>query len=84
MQTCPCCGYNTLSERGAYEICPICFWEDDAIQENDLDMEGGANKVSLRQGQRNFARFGACNKESIKYVRSAGHGDERDPTWRPI
>jgi hypothetical protein len=84
MQTCPCCGYNTLSERDAYEICPICLWEDDAIQENDPDMEGGANKVSLRQGQRNFARFGACDKESIVLVRNPGLDDERDPDWRPF
>ena len=28
--TCPCCGYLTLNERGAYDICPVCFWEDDA------------------------------------------------------
>ena len=28
---CPCCGYKTLSESasGTYEICEICFWEDD-------------------------------------------------------
>lgn len=27
---CPCCGYLTLVERGGYDICPVCFWEDDA------------------------------------------------------
>jgi len=27
--SCPCCGYLTLPERGAYDICPVCFWEDD-------------------------------------------------------
>ncbi len=27
---CPCCGYLTLDERGTYDICPVCFWEDDA------------------------------------------------------
>ncbi|HEY5317723.1 MAG TPA: CPCC family cysteine-rich protein, partial [Solirubrobacteraceae bacterium] len=28
--TCPCCGFLTLPdpERGSYEICPVCFWED--------------------------------------------------------
>ncbi|SMP03937.1 CPCC family cysteine-rich protein [Chryseobacterium profundimaris] len=25
---CYCCGYYTLEERGHYEICPVCFWED--------------------------------------------------------
>lgn len=27
---CLCCGCLTLDERGAYDICPVCFWEDDA------------------------------------------------------
>lgn len=26
---CLCCGYKTLSERGNYDICPVCFWEDE-------------------------------------------------------
>ena len=26
---CLCCGYRTIGERGRFEICPICFWEDD-------------------------------------------------------
>ncbi len=27
---CLCCGYQTLDTRGEYDICPVCFWEDDA------------------------------------------------------
>ena len=27
---CPCCGCVTLDERGTYDICPVCFWEDEA------------------------------------------------------
>lgn len=27
---CLCCGYKTLDTRGEYDICPVCFWEDDA------------------------------------------------------
>lgn len=27
---CLCCGCLTLDERGGYDICPVCFWEDDA------------------------------------------------------
>src|SRR5579863_7304160 len=26
---CPCCGYPTLTDRDAYEICCLCNWEDD-------------------------------------------------------
>ncbi len=27
---CLCCGYLTLSARAEFDICPVCFWEDDA------------------------------------------------------
>jgi len=68
---CPCCGHKTFSEKpnGTYNICPVCFWEDDPIQFKDPYYEGGANEVSLRQGQKNFIEFGACRKEMIKNVR---------------
>ncbi|MBF2515690.1 CPCC family cysteine-rich protein [Listeria marthii] len=26
---CACCNCLTIDERGEFEICPICFWEDD-------------------------------------------------------
>lgn len=69
--TCPCCGYKTLDEQppGTYDICSICFWEDDAVQYNDPDYEGGANGVSLRMAQKNYIEFGACDNRSIDSVR---------------
>jgi len=27
---CLCCGCRTLDSRGEYDICPVCYWEDDA------------------------------------------------------
>ena len=27
---CFCCGHVTLDSRAGYDICPVCFWEDDA------------------------------------------------------
>jgi hypothetical protein len=50
----------TLPEQpaGTYEICEVCFWEDDGVQFDDPDYEGGANKVSLRQARENFREFG--------------------------
>ncbi|MDE7209916.1 MAG: hypothetical protein K2O03_00555 [Lachnospiraceae bacterium] len=26
---CLCCGCRTLDARGEYDICPVCFWEDE-------------------------------------------------------
>src|SRR5882724_10609169 len=68
---CPCCHYKTLGERGGYDICPVCFWEDDG-QDNDdaaTDRVFGPNQISLKQARENFRRFGACNKQSIQRVR---------------
>ena len=31
---CACCGYATLSERGTFEICSLCHWEDDGFNTN--------------------------------------------------
>ncbi|MBK8722315.1 MAG: hypothetical protein IPL95_08625 [Saprospiraceae bacterium] len=47
-------------------MCEVCFWEDDPNQLDDPNYEGGANRVSLKQGQKNFIEFGACEKEMIK------------------
>ena len=68
---CPCCGFYTVDEkpRGNYDICPVCFWEDDPLQLEDETYEGGANRVSLRLARENFAEFGACEREMIKFVR---------------
>jgi hypothetical protein len=50
---CPCCDYLTLDEppTGTFAICPICNWEDDALQYEDPDLAGGANHISLRDAR---------------------------------
>ncbi|MGM1019065.1 MAG: CPCC family cysteine-rich protein [Bacillota bacterium] len=83
---CPCCGYKTLDEEppGTYDICEICFWEDDGVQFANPEFEGGANKVSLRQGQRNYEEFGACEERCIQFVRKVSDKDIRDPNWKSL
>ena len=51
---CVCCGENTLPAGSAYEICPVCGWQDDDIQNDDPSLEGGANKMSLNQAKDAF------------------------------
>ena len=42
--TCPGCGFPTLRERGAYEICAVCNWEDDDQDDEQADeIRGGPN-----------------------------------------
>lgn len=70
---CPCCGFYTLPQRGKWDICKVCFWEDDS--ENDefdspaSDQVHGANGVSLREGRENFLNFGACRIAMKQHVR---------------
>src|SRR5205814_8326840 len=82
---CPCCGYRTLPEAppGTYEICPICFWEDDNVQFEDPDFTGGANRVSLKEAQKNFGDFGASERRLLKFVRRPTTDGERDRDWQP-
>lgn len=68
---CRCCGFLTLSDpaTGSYEICPVCFWEDDPVQNSEPSFTGGANATSLTCARRNFARCGACDPASTDRVR---------------
>ena len=68
---CPCCGFITLAERGMYEICQVCFWEDDGQDEHDADeIRGGPNHgLSLRAARRNFQAVGACDERFTGSVR---------------
>lgn len=86
LYTCPCCGYKTLDEEppGTYDICEICFWEDDGIQFDNPDYRGGANHVSLREAQKNFLEFGACEKEMIKFARKPNKNDIKDESWEML
>ncbi len=84
---CPCCGYHTLTAQPpeTYLICPICCWEDDGnICGLFGDRISQSNQVSLRQAQRNFMEFGACEAEWLDWVRSPTPEDFRDPNWQPL
>ncbi|MDX1456663.1 MAG: CPCC family cysteine-rich protein [Marinobacter sp.] len=66
---CPCCDYITLAERGSYQICPVCFWEDDGQDLDELDVASGPNRgMTLREGRRNFEAFGACEQGMVRHV----------------
>ena len=83
---CPCCGHKTLATEasGTYDICVVCFWEDDGVQLEDVDYEGGANGPSLRQAQQNYAAFGACDERCVSLVRPPKEDELRDKTWKPL
>ncbi|SDZ27288.1 CPCC family cysteine-rich protein [Thermoactinomyces sp. DSM 45892] len=68
---CPCCGYLTRIEKeyGTYDICPVCWWEDDDIQAKHPDHPGGSNDESLNEARENFKKFGACSEFGLKHIR---------------
>lgn len=70
---CPCCFCKTVTERGGYDICPVCFWEDDGQDDYDADVvRGGPNgALSLTQARANYQKFSACDEHSIPHVRPA-------------
>ena len=68
---CVCCDYRTLSSQppGTFEICPVCYWEDDNVQFDDPNYDGGANNISLNKARENYKRIGAIIDDYIKSVR---------------
>jgi ribonuclease HII len=60
---CPCCGYLTLATEppGTYAHCEVCWWEDDQVQFDAPDFEGGANAPSLNQARANFRKIGVSD-----------------------
>jgi hypothetical protein len=68
---CPCCGYLTMGPEspGSFEICEVCNWQDDPVQYQDPDYEGGANEMSLKQARRNYAEFGASSMTRLEWTR---------------
>lgn len=62
-RACPCCGYNTLTERGSEEICLVCWWQDDGADTEIANevVEGSPNEeVSLAEARRNFLEHGTA------------------------
>lgn len=81
---CPCCGYVTLAERGGFEICAVCFWEDDGQDEHDADeVRGGPNSsLSLTQARDHFHVSGASDPRFTGSVR-APDAQEHPGSGRP-
>lgn len=73
---CPCCGRRTLDARGGFDICPVCWWEDDGLDSAQADVVSGPNRVTLLQGRINTLRAGICEPERSDLL-SARHDPER-------
>lgn len=63
---CPVCGKYEFIERGDYDICPQCHWENDSVQANDHNYAGGANALSVNEARiEYFALSGAYREAAL-------------------
>jgi len=53
-KACACCGFSTLPKGSIFEICPLCGWQDDGVQNDNPDYSGGANSLSLNDYRRTW------------------------------
>ncbi len=67
--TCPCCERYSFTEAGCYEICYVCGWEDDPVQEAKPSLAGGANSVSLLQARENYRTIGFSDPARLPRLR---------------
>jgi hypothetical protein len=52
---CACCGNSLSPYLKFFDICDVCGWEDDPIQNDDPDYDGGANHISLNEAKQAFS-----------------------------
>ena len=61
----------TLPEPDAFEICKVCFWQDDGQDDPRADeVFGGPNRLlSLTEARKNYRATGACETAFLQCVR---------------
>lgn len=66
---CPCCRFPTLTERGGFDICFLCNWEDDGQDDHNADLVlGGPNQsYSLSEARQNFKHYLTSYRPSDTY-----------------
>jgi len=80
---CPICGYYTVDAPRDWDICPICFWEDDVRPTEGGRTTSPANRgMSMATAQANFVLFGAVERHFLLNSRRPSPGEKRDPNWR--
>lgn len=55
---CACCGSIEVpkGEAGYFYICNVCGWENDLVQNDDPDYDGGANKMNLNEAKEAYKK----------------------------
>ena len=80
---CPACGHKTLDEIADYDICPVCYWEDDMLVDGKEDVCSPSNYGQLlSEAQSNYIIFGACKREYLDKVRPPTKDETPSKDWR--
>lgn len=84
--TCYCCGHKTLTEGpGEYDICPVCFWEDDGSGFIGSDTPSSVNNgLRLNEAQKNYQKWGAAHPDYVARVRPPLSNEPIDENWHPL
>ena len=80
MHPCPCCGYRTLPDRAAYDLCPVCWWEDEGLEPWEYS---GPNGRTLIEAQQEYLAEHRPYRLRPGKVRAPKREEARDADWRP-
>lgn len=61
---CPCCGFPTFERKGYDEICMLCDWQDDSIDDAKKVWGGPNGDYSLEEARNNFQAFFIMYREN--------------------
>ncbi len=62
---CPVCGCLTIEAE--WDICPVCFWENENVGENEVS--GANHGLTPAKARENYALYGACEEQMKSKVR---------------
>lgn len=62
LESCPVCGYRTLSRRGGFQVCRVCFWED--AGHTEPEQFSGPNHMTVGEARSLFHSVGAISAEA--------------------
>lgn len=65
LHPCPCCDFQTLEKRGSYDICRVCFWEDDGTTSSQAEHYSGVNRMTLHEARASYQAVGAVKADFL-------------------